>query len=297
MKRTLLLFLILSIILCTLSSCTQEEQKDKPLIVTTNFALYDFAQNLMGEAAHCQMLLGPGADLHSYEPTPQDLATLEKSDLFLYIGGESEHHILTLLSAVQDIRTLSFLEYDDCSDEHCEDDHEHADDHIWTSPKQALKMLERLCERLTEEFSDNAEYIRENYRIYREKLEALSSDFEEAAVGMPLIVVGDSFPFRHLAHDYSLSYLAATDGCGEDSEPTAARIGQIIDTVKREGISTVFYTETSNGRVASSIAAECGAEVKRLHSCHNLSRSEWDAGESYLSLMQTNLDHLLSLKG
>ncbi len=295
MRRAFCFLLVLCVCFGALLSCAEAPETDeRPLILTSNFPLYDFARVLIGDAARVEMLLPAGADAHSFEPTVQDVARLNTCTLFLYVSGEGEQHIQSMLDAAGEVPSMAFLDLVEplCEEHEASEAHEghiHEDEHIWTSPKNAMVMVRSLAERLSVEFPAEKESIRQNLSAYLEKLQALDADYETVSASLPLIVFGDRFPFAHLAADYNWSYLAAIEGCGEDTEPSAARLSEVIDAAKEAKIHTVFYTETSVGRVASILAAECSAQTARLHSCHNLTEEERAQNATYLSLMKQNL--------
>lgn len=294
MKRFFLLLLSLVTVLPLLFSCRALPAKDaRPTIVATNFPLYDFAKTLTQEDACVKLLLPPGADLHSYEPTPQDLATLSSCDLILWMGGESERHLQKLFSSLNGVETLALapLFSEECKeDEHAH--HSHTDEHYWTSPKKARVMFDAVAEKLRTLLPNASDAILARQKEYQDSLLCLDAAYHEAASTLPTLIIGDAFPFTHLAHDYNLKYAAATDGCGEDSEPSAARLTELIDLARKNGTKTIFYTETSDGKFARTIAKEVFLCTARLHSCHNLSAEEYDQGETYLSLMNENLNTL-----
>ncbi len=288
MKRISALILSLFLLLPLTVSCNEKTEND-PLIVTTVFPLYDFTSALMGDDASVRLLLPPGGDLHSYEPTAQDVAAMERAKLVFYIGGEGEQHIQKALDSISQNNAHSFRSLLDaeCGEKH---EHSHVDEHLWTSPKKALSMVETIKEVLCATFPNDAEAIEKRAKAYSEKLALLDDAYAECAKDAPTLFFGDSFPFTHLAHDYNFSYLAAINGCGDESEPAANRIRELVTEAKNTGAKVIFHTERTDDRYAAIIAAECGANVVKLHSCHNLSAEEWKQGENYLSLMQKNLD-------
>ncbi|MBR6530685.1 MAG: zinc ABC transporter substrate-binding protein [Clostridia bacterium] len=290
MKRLICLLLALSFV-CPLVGCTQEKKDERMQIVTTVFPLYDFANVLLDDCANVRLLLPAGGDLHSYEPTPHDIAALSDADLILCIGGEGEMHIQKILNSQKKENVLSFLEHFR-EETHEHDGHTHTDEHIWTSPKKAIRIFILLAERLVTLVPEEKEAIEARRDAYLTELQALDASFAAYAKNAPTLIFGDSFPFHHLADDYDLNYLAAIDGCGEDSEPSAARVGSLIDNAKKQNAKVIFYTERTNDDLAKLIASPCGAETARLHSCHNLSAAEYETGETYLSLMQQNLNTL-----
>lgn len=303
-----------------------QPDEDRLSVVTTIFPQYDFVRQIAGEAVSLTMLLPPGAESHSFEPTPQDIITIQNCNVFIYVGGDSDAWIEDILASMDTgaMELLSLLDMVEAKEEelvegmehdhadHDHEDHDHAgetgdhqheedhhqapelDEHVWTSPKNAMLMVEALAETLCQLDAGNAEIYRQNADAYLEKLAALDAGFEAAVAGgaRKTLVFGDRFPFRYLADAYGLSYWAAFPGCSTETEPSAATVAFLIDKVKAEGIPVVFHIELSNEKMADTICADTGAKKLQMHSCHNLTKAELEAGADYLSLMEQNLNAL-----
>lgn len=274
-------------------------------IVTTIFPPCDFAENIVAQLAEVTQLLPPGAESHSYEPTPQDILAIQNCDLFVYVGGENDTWVEEILDSMGENapETLTLLECVDVLEEETPEGaqaHEHegaeheVDEHVWTSPKNAAKIVSALCERLCGLDPDNASPYRANTDVYLEKLYELDALLVDivANAARTEIVVGDRFPFRYLAEDYGLTAYAAFPACGHETEPSAATIAFLCDKIEKDGVPVVFYIEFSNHLVADAVAEATGAETLLLHSCHNVSQAERDAGADYLSLMRQNAENL-----
>ncbi len=278
---------------------------DRLSIIATVFPAYDFAHALVGDLADVRLLLPPGVESHTFEPTPQDVLALQGADLLVYVGGESEHWVKEILAslgedapfamAMMNCVTLKEEQHSaSMAHEHLSDvDHgPQMDEHVWTSPRNAKQIvlqmsqeLQRLCP------SDNMDaLIAHNQAEYQVKLDALDATFADI-VGKGLrqkIIFGDRFPFRYFADAYGLSYDAAFPGCSEDSEPSAQTLVSLIGEIQAEQIPVVFYIEFSNHKTADILAEETGARTMLMHSCHNVSQAEMDKGVTYLSLMEGN---------
>ena len=276
-------------------------------IVCTSFPCYDFARAVAGDAAELALLIKPGAEVHSFEPTPLDVRTIAECDLFICIGGESDAWAEDILSTFGEDapRTLRLI---DCVEAVEEEEIEgmtvHAeagadggieyDEHIWTSPVNAVRMLEAVRDafadvrpELSAVFSENAEeYLGEISTIDRE-LRALV----ESAARRELIF-GDRFPFLYLAREYGLEYWAAFPSCAAESEPSARTLAFLIEKVREDGIPAVYRIELSSGRTARTVAEETGAEVLTLQSAQNVSEADFAAGATYVSLMRENIEAL-----
>ena len=291
---------------------TEETQTDSTIhIVTTIFPLYDFARAVCGEgcqfiSADITMLLAPGMETHSYEPTPQDMIKIQDCDLFLYIGGESDAWVEEILSSMdQPVKALRLMETVNLLEEEGEEEEEaEYDEHIWTSPANAIKMLESIrdaiCEivnaRQTKMGIDSyvpiADMFAENANSYIEKVRTLDKEFVEFfdSVSNQTVFFGDRFPFLYFVKEYGLSYYAAFPGCYEGSEPSVADITKLIDEAKALSVDTVYYIEMSNHQIADVIAESTGVSTAMIHSCHNVSKEDFDNQITYLELMQNNLE-------
>ena len=300
-------------------------------IVATVFPAYDFARSAAGEWADAELLLPPGMDSHSYEPTPADILAVQECDLFIYLGGESDAWVETILSAVErqgaTLRMIDCVElleeehvegmqsapghdHDHGHDEDCEEpEHHHheeeaeshglgevvgMDEHVWTSPANAAKITRAVGAKLAELDAEHAVDYEAAAESYAAELEELHGEFEAffADHGDRTIVFGDRFPLRYFAEEYDLDYYAAVPGCGTQTEPSAATVAFLTDKVREEGISTIWYIEFSNHLVADSIAEAAGVRTAMFHTGHNVSKAEMDAGATCLSLMRGNLETL-----
>ena len=290
------------------ASCAKsgETEKDGIKIITTNFPPYDFIREISGGEIEATMLLSGGQDSHSFEPTAKDIVKINEADLFICTGGESDSWIDTISDSltgnVKIIKMMDYvtpLEIDHNHDEedHYEhgeqDDHDHEekyDEHVWTSPLNAMKISEGITKALCEISPENAEKYNSGLAEYEKKLGELDKRLKEAAekLNKPLIF-GDRFPFTYLAHDYGISYHAAFSGCSSETEPSAAKMTELIEEAKASDVKVIYYIEFSTRKVADTIAEAVGAETRLMHSCHALSDEDLKSGESYISLMEKNI--------
>lgn len=288
-------------------------------IVASIFPQYDFVRQIVGDKADVTMLLKPGAESHSYEPTPQDIKTIHSSDLFIYTGGENDSWVEGILKSSdnQGPKTMRLVDlvdtvseevvegmehdhdhdYDDDHDHDNDDDHDHdheLDEHVWTSPVKAIEIVEKITDELVELDPNNAEEYRVNSEKYINDLKKLDADFRAVVADAKrnVILFGDRFPFRYLADEYGLKYYAAFTGCSTDTEASAATVAFLIDKTKELGLPVVFTIELSNEKIADSIVEATGVKKLTLHSIHNLSVEDLEAGETYISLMERNVENL-----
>ena len=308
MKKILIICLCTIMLLCgcTLQNNTSRNNGGKINIVTTVFPLYDFARNVAGDKANIDMLVTFGAEVHSYEPTPRDIIKIIDSDLFINLGSSVDEWTDKVTEAAdgKSLNTLSAMDSVDIKDEEAvegmeeERGHsEHApepDEHIWTSPKNAELIVKSICSALEKADPSNAGYYKKNAENYIYELNRLDGDIRSAVEGAKrkTVVFADRFPMRYFADEYGLEYFAAFPGCSSESEPSAATISFLIEKVKSEHIPVVFFTETSDGKVADTICEASGAEKLLFHSCHNITKQQFDGKATYISLMKQNLKAL-----
>lgn len=299
-------------------------------VVTTIFPPYDFVREIAGDQADVKMLLKPGEETHSYEPTPQDIIAIQDSDVFIYTGGENDVWVEDILSSMpdSDMVTLRLVDcvdtveeeqvegmkgsaghdhdeadYDDVHNKHTdetdggedarESPHE-VDEHVWTSPVNASLIAEQIKNVLSQADPDHSEMYEENTLAYQEQLSELDRQFRDVVDNAKrnIMIFGDRFPFRYFADEYGLEYYAAFPGCAGDTEPSAATMAFLIEKVREEKVPAVLKMELSNDDIANAVAEATGTEVKVLYSCHNLSADDFENGETYLSMMQKNVETL-----
>ena len=294
---------------------TTQETDGKITVTATIFPPYDFVREIAGDKVNLSMLLPPGAESHSFEPTPKDILTIKKSSLFLYIGGESDEWVKNILKSMDTgaMTILPLIEVVDAVEEkivegmeseeeggaplalETEEEPEY-DEHIWTAPQNAKRMVQAIAEALSEKDAVNAEFYRQNAASYLVKLDELDAAFRDMTdkAARRTLVFGDRFPFRYFGDAYGLNYFAAFPGCSTETEPSAATVAFLIDKVKAENIPAVFYIEFSNEKMADTISEATGAKKHLLHSAHNISKKDFDDGRTYLEIMYSNLEHLQS---
>lgn len=278
-------------------------------IVTTVFPAFDFAREIAGDKAGVCLLVPPGSESHSFEPTAQDILRIQNCDLLICNGGESEIWLEDMLAGMDgEIPRLVML---DCvqalgeevkagmqvaGHDHEGHDHEEAeyDEHVWTSPRNAALICQALGETLCAIDPANSDYYAGRTESYCDKLLALDADFRALAErsGHPTMIFADRFPARYFVEEYGLDYYAAFPGCAEEAEPSARTVAFLIDKVRQENTPAVFYIEFSNQKMADVICEDTGCQKLLFHCCHNVTRQQLDEGISYLGLMEQNLNTL-----
>jgi len=305
--KKIILILTLAAVLSGVAGCKRNRNaaignsNGKINVTATIFPPYDFVRQIAGDRVNLNMLLPPGSESHSFEPSPRDIITIQNSDVFIYGGGDSDNwinrilqsmntdnmHILAMMDAVEAVEE----EIVEGMEEEDEEGEETAyDEHVWTSPRNAILIVRAITGLLCEADIDNAAFYQQNAAVYIEVLEELDAAFSEIAAGARrrTIVFADRFPFRYFADAYGLSYFAAFPGCSTETEPSAATVAFLINKIRAEKIPVVFHIELSNERMADTISGETGAKKLLLHACHNISKRDFDSGLGYLEIMRRN---------
>lgn len=308
-KTTIICYILVVALLagCAMDKGSAKNDGDdasKLKVLTSVFPPYDFVRQIAGGNVELSMLLRPGSESHAFEPTPQDIIAIQNSDLFIYIGGESETWIEDILASVDtgNTRILKLFDFVEAAQEETvegmqEDEHEAEggyDEHIWTSPPNAILLANAIAEAMCDLDAANASAYRANAAYFTEQLEALDEQFLSivAAAKRKTLVFGDRFPMRYFADRYGLEYFAAFPGCSADTEADASTLKFLIDKINAEQIQVVFYIEFSNQKIADAICESTGAKKLLFHSCHNVSKQEFYDGATYVSLMSQNAQNL-----
>lgn len=299
------------------------------VIAVTLFPAYDFARHIAGDRASVRLIVSPGTEAHSYEPTPQDMRLLSSCMLIIANGGEGEAwldsiadsldgnaEILRMLDCVtayeeelrEGMQSGGILSRAEGGHAHAHggaEEHQHAhedthesdleyDEHVWTSPVNAERICRAICERLCALDPDGAEVYTANFEAYSAELTRLDAEFRRVCDGAArhTVIFADRFPVRYFVEEYGLEYYAAFPGCADDAEPSAKTVAFLIDKVRAEDVPAVFYIEFSNQKMADIISEETGCKTVLFHSCHNVTADELASGVGYLELMENNLASL-----
>lgn len=304
MKRLIAALLCLCLMLC---GCTAQPEKPhdetKLQIVCTSFPAYDFAREIAGDRAELTLLIKPGSEVHSYEPTPKDMIRIQESDLFICNGGESEQWAKTLITP--ELNTIYMMDCVDTVEEsadgiyNAEDGEPELDEHVWTSPLNAIKISEEICNALCKLDTDNAGAYKTNFTAYKAQLMALDREFRQVIKnsGKHTLVFADRFPMRYFALEYGLDCYAAFPGCSSETEPSAKTVAYLIDRVREDKIPAVLYMEFSNQKMADVICEDTGCKKLPFYSAHSVSAEQFEQGVSYLDLMRINLNSLKEALG
>ncbi len=310
--------LIFSVLIGIISTVNKPKDNNSGRIkvIATIFPQYDFAKKIGGDKVDVSLLLTPGTETHSYEPTPQDIINVNKASLFIYTGENMEPWAekivqgidsdTVVLDASKNIELKSSHD-DEEHNEHNHDEedndknnenehhHEHEfDPHIWLDPQNAVIMVKNITEELCNIDSENTEYYKQNAEKYIQELNALDSEIQNTINESKTnkVAFGGTFAYMYFVERYNLDYVTAYDSCGEDTEPSVSNVKKVIDYINTNKLPIVFYQEHSAGKIADSIAAETGAKKLVFHTVHNVSSQELADNESYISIMKKNLENL-----
>ena len=314
--KKVILIIVLIAILCGLgfamlkSKDIEEKSNEKISVVVTNFASYDFLRAIIGNNENVELtfLIGPGKDSHSYDPTAGDLIKIQKADLFVYVGGEMEKWSDKVMSSLDTtgVKVICIADYVekidekeiDGAEEHehdhelddqeaesieHEDKHEHEegsfDEHIWTSPSNAIKMLNALEKKMEEIDKENSKTYKENAEKYASKIKEVDKKIQEIVDNKvrDRLIFADKMPMQYFIDYYKLQVTAAFSGCSTETEPSASTIAYIENKAKEEKIPVILYIELNNGQVAKTIAEDIGneAEALQIQTLHNVSLDDF----------------------
>ena len=318
----IMIFSIITAVILQFKNPIKEKQNGKIQIVATLFPQYDFAKQIGGDKVDVTLLLPSGSESHTYEPTPQDMVSINNSDLFVYTGKEMEPWADNIISGMRnDIKVLDLSttvdlinseefeeehseggeEHHDVYEHHHEDEHNHDeehhhayDPHIWLNPQYAVQMVHAIENQLCELDPDNKEYYQNNASAYIKEIEQLDNDIEETVDNSKnkKIAFGGAFAYAYFIERYNLDFKSAYESCGESAEPSTAQIKEVIDYINEYKLPVIFYKEYTTGNHARTISEATGAKMLVFNTVHNVSKDEIKDGATYVSIMRQNLENL-----
>ncbi len=338
MKKIVSLLLLCALALGLLAGCGSSPAADpssdgKLRIVTTIFPIYDWVRNILGQRsaeAEVTLLLGKGVDLHSYQPTAEDMVRISSCDVFIHVGGESDDWVedalkeavnrdmtvISLLdvlgSAVKEEELVEGMEHDD-HDHHEDDDHEHHegeeheheeaeyDEHVWLSLKHAVTLCQAISDALGRADPAGREVYAAGAAAYIEKLKALDEDFQSSvdSAAFRTVLFADRFPFRYLTDDYGLEYYAAFSGCSAETEASFDTVIFLAGKLDELGLPAVLQIESSDGSIARTVVENTRSRDQQILTLDSMqSTTAAEAAETgYLSVMEQNLETLKAALG
>ncbi len=296
--------LAVSIALASFAGFSQESKKLE--IIATIFPSYDFARIIGGDKANVSLILPPGVESHSFEPSPRDIVRINKADIFIFTGKHMEPWAEGIIKGVKNEKLLVL----DASkgikliNEHEEDHHDDADDHghhhsgvdphIWLDFGNCQIMVDSIASALAAKDPSNKDYYLKNAESLKRSLADLDASFKKslATAKRREIIYGGHFAFAYLAKRYGLEHESPYDGFSPNAEPSPKAIAQLIKKMRESGNKHIYYEELIDPKVARTIAAESGAKMELLHGAHNVSSDEMKSGASFLGIMRENLKKL-----
>lgn len=324
--------IVLSLCLTLLSGCTgpTTAEQDENVILCTTFAAYDWVREILGDTDTftCRMLVDNGVDLHSYQPSAQDIMKIADCRMLVYVGGESDTWVSDALaeSGNEDIVAISLLDlvgdralnevelegveghhhHDHDNEDHDHDEHgheaeitdhdDHYDEHVWLSLKNAIVCTETLADAVTKLDSCNSKKYAANAKDYTGKLEALDADYQTMrdTATQTTILIGDRFPFLYLAEDYDIHYFAAYSGCSADVEASVHTVTYLTEKLQEYKLPAIYVVDNGTDSLARTIAesADMTPEILHLSSMQSVTKEDIQKGCTYLSYMEENLQML-----
>lgn len=277
-------------------SCGEVERSTgKTSVVTTIFPYYDFARSVSKGTCDVDMLLKPGSDVHSFEPTPSDILKIRNADLFIYNGGESDEWVDSILESLGDTDKPVVMKMTDYvkpltemdADHHAEDEE---DEHIWTSLDNAKTLVSKISDEVSKLDSKNKSIYHRNGLDYIEKISKVQSEIENTVNSSESkkIVVGDRFPLLYFATEFSLDWECAFPGCSTETEPSLDRLSKLTDTIEKDKIKTILKLEMSENKVADTLADETNTKVRTFYSAESVSKEDFANNITYVDLMERN---------
>ena len=320
MKKLISVFTAAVMALGVFAGCNASVNKDKLTIVTTIFPEYDWVRNVVGDKdVEIELLLDNGADLHSYQPTTEDVLKISTCDLFIYVGGESDEWVEDALKQAtnKDMKVIDLMDvmgdsaYEEELKEGMEGEEEEEeeeegeveyDEHVWLSLKNTQKFVRVIADDLKAIDPDNASDYEANATAYIEKLVELDGKYETliSESSVDTLVFGDRFPFRYMTEDYGLDYYAAFVGCSAETEASFETISFLTEKTDELGLKYIFTIENSDQKIANTVISNTASgdqEILVLNSMQATDQAAIDAGETYLGIMESNYEVLAKALG
>lgn len=313
----ILIFSTITVLIINFKGLNKKQDEQKLEIVATLFPQYDFVKQVGGDKVNVTLILPPGTESHAYEPTPQDMVKINRSNLFIYTGEEMEPWAENLISGMKDdisvidlSKTVELINSEEFEEEHTiqskktnehheehdeHDEHNHTyDPHIWLNPQYAAQMVQAIADELCRIDPENAEYYTNNASQYIAEITALDGEFENTINNAKnkRIAFGGAFAYAYFIERYNLDFISAYQTCGENTEPSTTQLKNVISYMKKYKIPVIFYKEYTNGKVAQTIAESTNAQMLVFNTVHNVSKEEIENGATYVSIMRQNLENL-----
>lgn len=305
--KKIISFLVVLFTIISLSSCTNTPDSGKLKVVTTIFPVYDMAKYIGEDLIELSLMVSPGQDIHSYDPSAVDIIEAKKCDVLLYVGDEMESWVkdiktednhdryVVALSKDERIHLESLDHHDEDEDEDYQDhnhSHEHnVDMHIWTNPKYAIYMVEQIRDAFILMDPSNSKIYEENALRYINELQNIISDIEEIleVKKRNTLYFGSPFAFYYFVREFGLDHFSIYDTCSIEVEPTIEKIIRMNTELKEKEVPVLYTKELLNDNIARKVIEDTNAEICLLHSGHNVSINDFKEGITFLSIWQDNI--------
>lgn len=301
-----ILLALVTFVGCSLHS--SESATNKIKATASLFPQYDFARQIAGDKAEVSLLLPPGSESHTYDPSPADVLKISSSDIFLYTGKEMEPWANQIISSVQndkliiadvssgiDLIESEYHSHHHGEHNHRENEHEHNfDPHFWLDLTLAAKTVDNIAAAFCEKDSQNSSYYKNNAENLKQKLLELDADFNDMISTSKRngIVFAGRFAHLYFIKRYGLDYISAFDSCSTEAEPSVKKVAKILDFIEKNDIPAVYYEEFSEPKIANSIAEQTGVKTLKFSTLHNVTKEQLESGVTFVELMRENLENL-----
>lgn len=311
------LFIFVGIYWIITANFIPKNNSEQVNVVTTLFPQYDLTKAIGQEKVSVHLLLPPGMEAHSFEPTPSDIIKINQADLFIFTGenmepwandiGKSLNPLVKIVDVSEGVKLLDDHRkneddddghHDEDEDDHHHDDaslnHQHnADPHIWLDLTNTQIMGDNILSALIATDPGNSAYYQANWANYRQQLQQLDSKYLATLSNCQIdtIIYGGHYAFGYLAKRYGLNYLSA-QGFSPNAEPTANDLINLVNQIKQNSISYIFYEELTSPKIAETLAKETNTKLLFLNAAHNLSKNDFDNNITFISIMENNLQQL-----
>ncbi|NLY62295.1 MAG: zinc ABC transporter substrate-binding protein [Erysipelothrix sp.] len=271
-----------------LMGCANTNNQNEQLkIVTTLFPQYDIARAITKDKAEVSMILPPGVEAHSYEPTPQDIVKLDNSDMFIYTSNHLETYAEKMAQGLKEENSV-IINLEDSITIKGEDPH------FWLSVKNMLAMSQVILDEIVLLDPDNRDYYLSNAKDYMDDLKLLEAELFDlfANVDDQAIVFAGHFSFDYFAEEYGLNYLSTFESFSPNAEASAKQVAKLIDYINDQNIEYIYFEELVDPKLGRMLANETGAELLMLNAEHNITKEQAEAGISYADIMRMNIENL-----
>ena len=303
--KKMISFLIILISLISICGCSETTDNGKLKVVTTIFPIYDMVRYIGEDLVDISMMVSPGQDIHSYDPSASDIIDAKKCDLLLYIGDSMEswvkdintvdNHDRIVIALSSDERIeLESLDHHEDDEEYEDHNHTHDHDvdmHIWTNPYYAIYMIEQIRDGLIEIDKVHKDIYTHNALKYINELENIISKIEEIVdkAERKTLYFGSPFSFYYFTRQFNLEHFSIYDTCSIEVEPTIDKIIKMNTELKEKNVPVLYTKELLNDNIAKKVIEDTNASICLLHTGHNVSISDFKNGVTFIDIWENNI--------